>query len=380
MSDAKRSGAGHVFSSSTRLREQGREIHAAMPLLHLHLCFTSMLCWLAHESSSLVLPNATELLSPPSSTRTGPAPGAGMPRSRRRRYLSPRDMNAILDYHNQVRAQVSPPAANMEYMVWDERLARAAEAWAARCVWEHGPPQLMKYVGQNLSIHSGRYRSVVDMVRSWHHEQQHYSFPHPRECNPRCPSKCSGSVCSHYTQGQLDWGSAVQDREAMLSLPACLRRGLLQQHVLHRTQIQPSELVLGWRQRSTSPRCTRGDRSSRIIYGTTMLLSPPQPSPPCAALGFRRDTEPALAPVLSLWGLFLDTPWDRCCLQLLHTWGALGVLGAHGAGRALLRRAGWEPCSDQTVLLGQATGTQCATPACAPPDLPPHPIKQSEDP
>lgn len=117
MSDAKQSGAGHVFSSSTTLREQGQEIHAAMPLLHLHLCFTSVLCWLAHESSSLVLPNATELLSPPSSTRTGPAPGAGMPRSRRRRYLSPRDMNAILDYHNQVRAQVSPPAANMEYMV-----------------------------------------------------------------------------------------------------------------------------------------------------------------------------------------------------------------------------------------------------------------------
>ncbi|XP_072206515.1 peptidase inhibitor R3HDML [Excalfactoria chinensis] len=177
-----------------------------MPLLHLHLCFTSMLCWLAQESSSLVLPNATELLSPPSSTRTGPAPGAGMPRSRRRRYLSPRDMNAILDYHNQVRAQVSPPAANMEYMVWDERLARAAEAWAARCVWEHGPPQLMKYVGQNLSIHSGRYRSVVDMVRSWHQEQQHYSFPHPRECNPRCPSKCSSSVCSHYTQ--MVWASS----------------------------------------------------------------------------------------------------------------------------------------------------------------------------
>lgn len=45
-----------------------------------------------------------------------------------------------------------------------------------------------------------RYRSVVDMVKSWHQEKQHYSFPHPRECNPRCPSKCSGSVCSHYTQ------------------------------------------------------------------------------------------------------------------------------------------------------------------------------------
>lgn len=128
MSDAKRSSAGHVFSSSATLQEKGREIHAAMPLLHLHLCFTSMLCWLAHESSSLVLPNATELLSPPSSTRTGPAPGAGMPRSRRRRYLSPRDMNAILDYHNQVRAQVSPPAANMEYMVSVHHPCRCAEA------------------------------------------------------------------------------------------------------------------------------------------------------------------------------------------------------------------------------------------------------------
>lgn len=45
-----------------------------------------------------------------------------------------------------------------------------------------------------------RYRSVVDMVKSWHQEKQHYSFPHPHECNPRCPSKCSSSVCSHYTQ------------------------------------------------------------------------------------------------------------------------------------------------------------------------------------
>lgn len=40
----------------------------------------------------------------------------------------------------------------------------------------------------------------MDMVKSWHQEKQHYSFPQPRECNPRCPSKCSGSVCSHYTQ------------------------------------------------------------------------------------------------------------------------------------------------------------------------------------
>ncbi|NXS54447.1 CRSPL inhibitor, partial [Brachypteracias leptosomus] len=136
--------------------------------------------WTTHQSSSLLLPNATELLSPPGGRAMGLQWGVGVLRSRRKRYLSTHDMNLILDYHNQVRAQVSPPAANMEYMVWDEQLARAAEAWAARCLWDHGPPQLMKYMGQNLSIQSGRYRSVVDMVKSWHQEKQHYSFPHPR--------------------------------------------------------------------------------------------------------------------------------------------------------------------------------------------------------
>ena len=39
-----------------------------------------------------------------------------IPKSRRKRYISQYDMLAILDYHNQVRASVFPPAANMEYM------------------------------------------------------------------------------------------------------------------------------------------------------------------------------------------------------------------------------------------------------------------------
>lgn len=53
-------------------------------------------------------------------------------------------------------AQIPTALSFPPLQVWDERLARAAEAWAVQCVWEHGPPQLMKYVGQNLSIHSGR--------------------------------------------------------------------------------------------------------------------------------------------------------------------------------------------------------------------------------
>lgn len=41
--------------------------------------------------------------------------------------------------------------------VWDEGLARSAEAWAATCLWEHGPPFLLRYLGQNLSVRTGGY-------------------------------------------------------------------------------------------------------------------------------------------------------------------------------------------------------------------------------
>lgn len=44
-------------------------------------------------------------------------PSVSAIKSRRKRYISQSDMLAIVDYHNQVRARVFPPAANMEYMV-----------------------------------------------------------------------------------------------------------------------------------------------------------------------------------------------------------------------------------------------------------------------
>ncbi|KAK1803565.1 hypothetical protein P4O66_020985 [Electrophorus voltai] len=120
---------------------------------------------------------------------------SSMLRSRWKRYISSRDMTALLDFHNRVRSQVFPPAANMEYMMWDERLAKLAESWASHCFWDHGPPQVMKYMGQNLSISSGRYRSVIELVRSWHDEKQSFSYP----------NRCNGAVCSHYTQ--MVWAS-----------------------------------------------------------------------------------------------------------------------------------------------------------------------------
>lgn len=48
-----------------------------------------------------------------------------------------------------------------------------------------------------------RYRSVVDLVKSWSEEKRHYLFPAPKDCTPHCPWRCSGPVCSHYTQVPL---------------------------------------------------------------------------------------------------------------------------------------------------------------------------------
>ncbi|XP_055057991.2 peptidase inhibitor 15 [Misgurnus anguillicaudatus] len=130
---------------------------------------------------------------------------ASLPKSRQKRYISQHDMMAILDYHNMVRANVFPPAANMEYMVWDEGLARSAEAWAATCIWEHGPSYLLQYIGQNLSVRTGNYHSIIQLVKPWYDEVKDYAFPYPRDCNPQCPMRCYGPMCTHYTQ--MVWGS-----------------------------------------------------------------------------------------------------------------------------------------------------------------------------
>ncbi|XP_059913904.1 peptidase inhibitor 15-like [Gadus macrocephalus] len=141
-------------------------------------------------------------------------------RARRKRYITQIDMVEILDYHNQVRANVFPPAANMEYMVWDNDLARTAEAWAATCWWDHGPAYLLQFYGQNLSVRTGRYTSIVQLVEPWFDEVKDYAFPYPGLCNPACPLLCYGPMCTHYTQ--MVWattnrvGCAVQTCANML--------------------------------------------------------------------------------------------------------------------------------------------------------------------
>ncbi|EGV94115.1 Cysteine-rich secretory protein LCCL domain-containing 2 [Cricetulus griseus] len=120
--------------------------------------------------------------------------------SRVRRAIPWSDRQEILMLHNKLRGQVYPPSSNMEYMTWDEELERSAAAWAQECLWEHGPASLLVSIGQNLAVHWGRYRSPGFHVQSWYDEVKDYTYPYPHECNPWCPERCSGAMCTHYTQ------------------------------------------------------------------------------------------------------------------------------------------------------------------------------------
>ncbi|MEE6499992.1 hypothetical protein FKM82_003662 [Ascaphus truei] len=128
--------------------------------------------------------------------------------SRSRRAISRSDKEDILQLHNKLRGQVHPSASNMEYMTWDEELERSSEVWAQECIWEHGPASLIMSIGQNLAVHWGRYRSPAFHVQSWYDEVKDYTYPYPHECNPWCPERCSGPMCTHYTQ--IVWATSTK--------------------------------------------------------------------------------------------------------------------------------------------------------------------------
>ncbi|CAH1779957.1 unnamed protein product, partial [Owenia fusiformis] len=101
----------------------------------------------------------------------------------------------IILAHNQARSSVSPKAADMLFMTWDDDLASMAQEWAEKCTWEHGNPERnpkpYSSIGQNLWAGTGS-PSVNGAVNSWDNERRYYTFD-TRACQ-------SGKVCGHYTQ------------------------------------------------------------------------------------------------------------------------------------------------------------------------------------
>nr|XP_020475288.1 peptidase inhibitor 15-like [Monopterus albus] len=116
------------------------------------------------------------------------------------RSFGPRTSSTLLFTTSQVDAHTGLPLTT-----WDSDLARTAEAWAATCLWEHGPAYLLQFYGQNLSVRTGGYHSILQLVKPWYDEANDYVFPYPPICNPSCPLLCYGPTCTHYTQ--MVWAS-----------------------------------------------------------------------------------------------------------------------------------------------------------------------------
>ncbi|XP_071509739.1 GLIPR1-like protein 1 [Diadema antillarum] len=117
-------------------------------------------------------------------------PPRGDPRGNR---LTPGEKMVFLSAHNEFRGIVSPEAANMVQLQWDDSLAQMAQQWADRCWYGHGNPDNISpysWVGQNIWAGSGTGWDHYGMIENWYSEAEDYHFAN---------HSCSG-VCGHYTQ------------------------------------------------------------------------------------------------------------------------------------------------------------------------------------
>uniref|UniRef100_A0A9J7YH45 SCP domain-containing protein n=2 Tax=Cyprinus carpio TaxID=7962 RepID=A0A9J7YH45_CYPCA len=105
--------------------------------------------------------------------------------------LTEQEKSTIIDMHNELRSKVQPSAAFMQKVVWDETLRVVAEAYAAKCIWDHNPQLEELSLGENLFVNTGPFNATKALL-NWFQEHVDYDF----ETN-NCPED---KMCGHYTQ------------------------------------------------------------------------------------------------------------------------------------------------------------------------------------
>ncbi|XP_071488199.1 uncharacterized protein [Diadema antillarum] len=121
-------------------------------------------------------------------------------RKRRSTDFTTADAEAIVAKHNEGRGMVSPEAADMKRMTWNDELANMAQTWSDGCYYEHGNPantSPFNPVGQNLYIRWGLSQpgtppDGTDATQAWYNEYQYYDY-----ATGNCQA---GEQCGHYTQ------------------------------------------------------------------------------------------------------------------------------------------------------------------------------------
>ncbi|XP_036625000.1 cysteine-rich secretory protein 3-like [Trichosurus vulpecula] len=99
----------------------------------------------------------------------------------------------IVDKHNALRAQASPPATNMLKMQWSKEAQKTAQAWADQCTLDHSEQKdrtIGTVCGENLFMSSASL-SWTDAVQAWYDEYKHFEFG---------KGSTTGEAVGHYTQ------------------------------------------------------------------------------------------------------------------------------------------------------------------------------------
>ncbi|XP_022805620.1 cysteine-rich secretory protein LCCL domain-containing 2-like [Stylophora pistillata] len=121
--------------------------------------------------------------------------------------LSQSQQEQFVDEHNKFRSLVNPPAANMEYLFWNDDLGNLAQMWANKCTWDHGFLEFGELypnapfrgqVGQNLAREWTKLQNPADRVKLWYKESSNYTFNN--FYTAMVPNHCSKPPCKRYTQ------------------------------------------------------------------------------------------------------------------------------------------------------------------------------------
>lgn len=138
--------------------------------------------------------------------------------------ITEEEKELILRRHNVLRAHVAegnesrgdpgpqPPAANMHQLVWNEELAKVAQAWASQCPSGHDDEikrRLLSrkyYTGQNINYHWGTYEKGSEWeaaINNWYSEVVDVDSAVAASFMPHATKKIG-----HYTQ--LVWGTTKE--------------------------------------------------------------------------------------------------------------------------------------------------------------------------
>ncbi|XP_056123500.1 peptidase inhibitor 15 isoform X2 [Rhinichthys klamathensis goyatoka] len=146
--------------------------------------FTDLfLVFVASDASAWIIRNATETLTGTNLTINKSEMGddglASIPKSRRKRF-------GMKAWPGQQKLGQPPVFGNMDLLTFSD-------------IW-------VKTSQSELASKSCSYRSILQLVKPWYDEVRDYAFPYPHDCNPRCPMRCYGPMCTHYTQ--MVWASS----------------------------------------------------------------------------------------------------------------------------------------------------------------------------